>query len=248
MKKRKIPTAIIITMALLYLFACLPRIVSGALDRCSGESPAYNDMLSVKLEISQDEKQMRFPDKLQLLADAQTVNLNQSQASMTEQEVEAAVAVFLQACQDAGIYEPFEPTHLYMQPKLMYVFSDSPKYLVIWTVTMINKNAPNQTVILDVDDETGAILCPSYNIYRSYTMDDVWERNKTAMDRLTELFFGQLGMQEMADAVEMNAVNGSGYEYKETDGGVSEAIYQFDRTVTVQFTVDGAGGFTVTLL
>ena len=252
MKKLKIPVAIIITQGLLHIFACLPKIVSGILDYRSGKAPSYNNILSVKLDISQDRQELSFTDKLLLLKDAQTVNLNQSQATMTEGEVEGAITAFLQQCESAGIYEAFEPTYVSMQPKLMYDLSDSSKHLVVWTVTMMNNKEPNQTLLFDVDDETGAILCMTYNIYRSYTMDDVWERNKLVMDRFVDLYFYQLGMAEAADAAETNPSYDVGYEYKEVDGGVSEAIYTFTdatiETFAVQITVDGAGGFMIPIL
>lgn len=252
MKKLKIPIAIIITLGLLYVFACLPNIVSGILDFHIGKTPSYNDILTVKLDLSQDRQEMSFPEKLLLLRDAQPVNINPSQTTMSEEEVEKAITAFMQQCERAGIYEAFVPTNLSMQPKLMYDISDPSKHIAIWTVTMINKNEPNQTLGFDVDDETGAILCMSYNIYRSYTMDDVWERNKVVMDRFAELYFDQLGMLAITDAAEANPSYDVGYEYKEVDGGVSKAIYTISNSKIERFaiyiTVDGAGGFMITIL
>lgn len=249
MKKLKIPALIILTLGLLYVFACLPKIVSGILDFRSGKSPSYKDILSVKLDISQEGEALSFVDKLFLLRTAQAADLDQGQASMTQAKVEGAVSAFLQQCEDAGIYEAFDPTHVSMQPKLMYDLSDSSEHIVIWTVTMTNKKEPNQTLLLDVDDETGVILCMSYNIYRSYSMDDVWVRNKVVTDRFADLYFDQLGILKEADTAEQNASFYAGYEYKEVDGGVCEAIYTFSNSrnekFRVQFTVDGAGGIMI---
>lgn len=252
MKKLKIPLAIILTLGLLYVFACLPGIVSGILDLHFGKTPSYNDMLTVKLDLSQDHQEMRFPEKLLLLRDAQPVKIDPSQATMPEGDVEDIVNAFLQLCENAGIYESFKPSHMYMQAKLMYDFSDASKHLVIWTVTMINKNEPNQNVVIDVDDETGKILCIKYNIYRSYSMDDVWERNKVVMERFAKLYFDQLGMPTITDAAGSNPSFVAGYEYGEIDGGVSEAIYTLADSEIGEFaihiTVDGAGGFRITIL
>lgn len=250
MKKLKIPMVILLTLGLLFVFACLPGIVSAISDFHAAKAPTYRDIHSVRLDITQ-EGQLRFLDKLLLLRDAQAVDLNQSQATMTEAEVEAAVTAFLQKCESAGIIDPFVPTHISMQPKLMYDYYNSSNHLVIWTVTVISKKEPNRTFLLDVDDETGAILCISYSISRSFTMDDVWERNKAVMDRFASLYFDQLGILD-ADAAQMPASLDIGFEYKEVDGGVSEGIYTFSdsktETFIIQITVDGAGGITATIL
>lgn len=252
MKKLKIPLAIIITLGLLCLLACLPRIVSGILDLSSGKKPSYNDISAVQLDIDRSGQERSFMDKLSILKDAQAVDLNQSQAAMPEAEVEAAVAAFLEQCESAGIYEPFEPSYVSMQPKLVYRKEDSSQYLIVWSVTMRNKKSPNQNLLLDVDDETGKILSVQYNIYRSFAMEDVWERNKTVIDRFSALYFEQLGMTQAADTAQINQSELLGYEYGEVDGGVSEAIYKFSygdsEELTVKILADGAGGFLITIL
>lgn len=247
MKKLKLPLMIVLTVALLCMFACLPKLISDISDTQREGISSYNEILSVQLDITQEAGTMSYADKLFLLKDAQAADVKQSQASMTETQVEAAVLAFLNDLEYAGIYEPFVPTYMFMQPKLMYDLSDASRHLVVWSVTMINKEAPSQSLLLDVDDETGTVLCISYSIYRSYTMDEVWERNSKVVDRFTELYFEKLDMTELAVAARIDD-----YEYNEIDGGVTEAIYTFlnadDQALTVRITVDGAGGIRVSLL
>ncbi len=252
MKKLKIPLAVLITLGLLLLLACLPKIVSGILDTFFRGKPSYTHIPSVKLDIDRSGQERSFLDKLFILKDAQAVDLNQGQAAMTEAEVEAAVGAFLEQCQSAGIYEPFEPSHTSMKPKLVYRKGDSSQYLIVWSVTMYNKKSPNQNLLLDVDDETGKILSVQYSIYRSFDMEDAWEQNKTRIDRFSQLYFEQLGMMQGEEVAPIDQPELLGYEYGDVDGGVSEAIYKFSYgdsgALTVKFLADGAGGFLVTIL
>ena len=84
-------------------------------------------------------------------------------------------------------------------------------------------------------------------------MDGVWERNKTVVDAFTDIYFTQLGLLDTAEEVVNNATDAESiYDYNEVDGGVSEAVYVFRNTLygefIIQFTVDGAGGFSNTIL
>ena len=255
MKKLNISLTLAITLGLLIVCAYLPQLVSSALDTQSGKAPSYNEMHSIQLDLSSGQNILPIMGKLTLLRDAETVNLSNlspSQTAIAEEEVYEAVDGFMQECESAGIFEWFEPSHLSMRPKLCFDSSDASNHLIYWTVTMINENEPNQTLLLDVDDETGKILCVTFRIYRSYSMDGVWERNKVVMDHFTDLYFGQLGLLEAAEAAEATASISGTYEYLEIDGGVSNAIYDFTDAsygkIRIQFDVDGAGGFMITFL
>lgn len=252
MKAGKLPFAIIIIAGFLAVLAFLHQIVSCVLDGKTEKQPSYNDMHSVSLDINNGEATLTYKQMIALLADAKTVDLSPDQTTMTEQEVNAAVTKFLEECEEAGIFEQFTPTHCSILPKLLYDPSDFSKHLVVWTVTMTNKKSPNQALLLDVDDDTGKILCVSYDIYRSYTMENVWEQNKTLLECFTDLYFAQFEMAEAAEAARSGAFTDSGiyYEYKEVDGGVTEVIYSFSDAeygvVQIQFIVNGAGGFMIT--
>ena len=83
-------------------------------------------------------------------------------------------------------------------------------------------------------------------------MEGVWERNKAVIDIFAELYFDQLAMSEIVASVKANPSFDLGYAYKEVDGGVSEAYYTLSNSdaekFTIAITVDGAGGFSVTIL
>ena len=172
---------------------------------------------------------------------------------MSEDEVTDAVSAFMSQCEAAGIFQPFEPSSVSISPKLHYDLKDPSKHMFVWFVTILYKQEPNQVLRLDVDDETGQILCITYGNYQEYSMDGVWERNKTVVDVFTDIYFTQLGLLDTAEEVESTATNAESiYDYNEVDGGVTEAVYVFrnslDDEFIIQFTVDGAGGFSNTIL
>ena len=81
-------------------------------------------------------------------------------------------------------------------------------------------------------------------------MDGVWERNKTVADIFTDIYFTQLGLFDTTG--NLGDLAPTVYDYNEVDGGATEVIYAFEDSAygefIVQFTVDGAGGFSTSIL
>ena len=253
MKKLKVPVLVLLTLGILIVFALLPRLISSALDMKLRQTPSFSDMLSIQLNTGSQPQTLSAMDKLAFLSVAEAANTTQDQMRMDEEEVNDAVYEFLYQCESAGIIQIFEPTSVSMAPKILYDLTDPDKHIFVWAVTMIYKEEPNQVLRVDVDDETGQILCITYSNYQEYSMDGVWERNKTVVDAVTDIYFTQLGLLDTAEDVENTATDvGSIYDYNEVDGGVTEAVYVFRNTLygefIIQFTIDGAGGFSTTFL
>lgn len=253
MKKLKIPILILMTLSLILFFALLPNLISFALDMRLSQTPSFSEMLSIQLNTGTQPQVFSAIDKLAFLSVAEATDTTQDQMTMNEDEVTDAVSAFMSQCEAAGIFQPFDPSTVSMQPKLIYDLSDPSKHMFVWFVTMLYKMEPNQVLRMDVDDETGQILCITYGNYQEYSMDGVWERNKTVIDAFTDIYFTQMGLLDTAEEVENTATDaGSIYEYKEVDGGVTEVIYTFEDSAygkfIVQFTVDGAGGFSTSIL
>lgn len=252
MKKLKIPVLVLITLGILVVFALLPRLISSALDVKLRQTPSFSDMLSIQLNAGSQTQSFSAMDKLAFLSVAEAANTTQDQTRMDE-EVNNAVYEFLHQCESAGIIQIFEPSSVSMAPKLLYDLTDPEKHIFVWTVTMIYKEEPNQVLRMDVDDETGQILCITYGNYQEYSMDGVWERNKTVVDALSDIYFSQLGLSDIwqnnVDSASDALID---YNYNEVDGGVTEAVYVFRNTLygefIIQFTVDGAGGFSNSFL
>ena len=241
MKKLKIPLLIIVSLGLLLVFALLPKLVSRALDAHRGKTPSYSDIKSLELELSPRNEGLSDLDKLSLLARAEALNLRQDQMSMTQAEVEEVITAHLSRMDTLGLCQAFEPATYSLQPKLMYDLSDAANNFALWTASFVS---PHVTLLLDVDDETGNILCISYHIKESFSMDGVWARNQAVAEKLTEFYFSQFGLLETARDLCFS-------DYREVDGGVTEVIYTFHgftpETFQIQFNIEGTGGFTIYL-
>ena len=256
MRKQKITVLFFGAAAMIVLFALLPRLIVSTLDWKLSKTHTYSDMRSIQLNMV---TQQNFSplDKLAFLSAAEIANTTQDRMTMDENKVMEIVSAFMRQCEATGILQWFAPSTVSIQPKLLYDLSDPATHLLVWTVTMLYEADPNQVLLMDVDDETGKILCFSYNIYQKYSMDGIWEQNKAIMDAITHIYFDQFGLTDYATelqnapSVNGNTDAGTSYEYKEVDGGVTEVIYTFDTPsfgqYHFQFTVDGAGGFTLTI-
>ena len=217
---------IFLTILLVLLGGGMPWIVSAVQDNALLHHSGYCDIDAIQLDFSE----RSMADKLSLLSYSQPVDITHTQATMTQEEVFAAVEREMAQYEDAGIFQWFEITRRTAQPKLGIDVNDVNHYLVYWTVTYINKKDPSRSLIVDLDDESGKILSIRYEVYDTYSMDGVWERNRATMDAFTEIYFSQLD------------VTPPDYEYFERDGGVSSALYRFEE-FAIEFFTEGAGGF-----
>lgn len=217
---------IFLTILLLLLGGGMPWIVSAVQDNALLHHSGYRDIDAIQLDFSE----RSMADKLSLLSRSQPVDITHTQATMIQEEVFAAVEREMAQYEDAGIFQWFEITRRTAQPKLGIDVNDVNHYLVYWTVTYINKKDPSRSLVVDLDDESGKILSIRYEVYDTYSMDGVWERNRSIMDAFTEIYFSQLD------------VTPPDYEYFERDGGVSSALYHFEE-LAIEFFAEGAGGF-----
>ena len=217
---------IFLTILLLLLGGGMPWIVSAVQDNALLHHSGYRDIDAIQLDFSE----RSMADKLSLLSRSQPVDITHTQATMIQEEVFAAVEREMVRYEDAGIFRWFETTRQIATPKLGIDVNDVNHFLVYWTVTYINKKDPSRSLVVDLDDETGKILSIRYDVYGTYSMDGVWERNRATMDAFTEIYFSQLD------------VTPPDYEYFERDGGVSSALYHFDE-FEIEFFAEGAGGF-----
>ena len=219
---------IILAVLLLLAGAMLPGIAAAVMD--SHAEASYRPMQSASLDISR-ETPLAALEKLRLVQNV--VDIDASQAAMTEEEVFSAAEAGLQPYIDAGLFQWFQPDNQSAAAKLAVDPADPSHHLVCWTVTYISKQAPQRTLLLDIEDATGQILSISYNCYDSFTMEGVWERNKKTLDAFSAIFFSGLGMTAPE------------YALLERDGGVSVARYVFPEGGQIDLYAEGGGAFYV---
>lgn len=244
MKKMKTPLLILLTIMILIACASLPAIAASVQDSATVNNSGYSGMKSMKLDIYEEKESIPMMGKLELISNMETINIDPSQASMTEEEVFKAAEEQMKAYEAAGIFQWFDVTLRSAEPRLGIDLKDANNFIVYWTVSFVNEYGQGQWLNLNIDDETGRILCIYYGVYGSYTMDGVWQRNKAIMDAFTDIYFSQLGLtdaKEYAESIE------AGYGYFELDGGVSSAMYSFGDVIygeiNLEFYVEGPGGF-----
>ena len=222
MKKMLIFLALLLFLA----GAMLPQIASAVMD--SHPNVSYRPILSTALDISR-ETSLAPLEKLRLVQNV--VDLDPSQASMTEEEAYAAAEAGIQPYIGAGLFQWFQPDRQSAAPKLAVDPADPSRHLVCWTVTYISKQEPQRSLLMDIEDGTGQILSISYNCYGSFTVEGVWERNQKALDGFSSIFFSGLGLT----APER--------ELLERDGGVSVARYVFPEGGQIDLYAEGGGAF-----
>ena len=256
MNKLKILIAVVLSLALILTGAYLPKLIASALDNKLSQTPSYSDMQSIQLDVGKEQR-LAVLDKLALLGIVETANTVPAQMNMDENQVKDAVYAFMQQCETAGILQLFDSYTTSIHPKLLYDLTNPANYIFVWTVSMFYEgDSCHQYFLCDVDDQTGQILCVSYDIYnKPYEMDGVWERNRAVVDAITDLYFDQFGLTstanniENAPTVDGGIESGALYDYREVDGGVTEVVYTFDSPsfgeFHIQFNIDGAGGYMI---
>lgn len=244
MKQSKIPTVVLLTALLLAVFALLPKMAASVQDHVTINHFGYSQMQQVQLNLSEKKETIPMMGKLSMLSHIEAVDIDYSQTSMTEEEVYAAAEDWMGDYEEAGIFQWFDITFRSAYPKLGIDMTDAKNYLVFWTVTYTNQNSPHQSLMMDIDDETGKILSIRYAVFDSYSMDGVWKRNQLLADAFTEIYFAQLGMTEAKEYAQSTK---TGYEYSARDGGVSSALYRLEDAaygqILLEFYVEGPGGF-----
>lgn len=243
MRKLKAPLLILLTILLLIAGANLPKAAAVVQDS-TANTVGYSDMQSVSLDLSGNRGSLSVEEKLLLLRDNNILSITEDEASMTLEEVQAAVDAAMRPYEDAGIFQWFKASSANYVPVLCLDPEDPERYNIFWSVSFVNKNEPYQILMLDIDDETGIPFSIRYEIYGSYDLKNVLERNYTVMRAFTDIYFRQLGWTEVADYAEST---GTGYEYGVLDGEVSLSRYSFGDArygeINIEFYVTGTGSF-----
>lgn len=240
---RTFRTAVILltTLVLLAMGAFLPMLIAAATD-CDRSQSGSRALTAIDLNVSDANgasRSLSAAGKIALLRDGKMINITEKEASMTEAEVNAAVEAAMEEYTDAGIFDWFEYTAWNVQPWLCIDPNAPDNYGIFWTVTIINENAPYQSLGMDIDDHTGKIYSIRYDIYGDYSLVGVWERNTATMDAVARVYLNQLELLNAEPYV----------EFAELDGEVlcgrfcaSDAEYG---ETYIEFYVTGTGSFWV---
>ena len=243
MNKLKLSGLLLLTLALLVLGAALPRIAAFMQDTAIQNRSGHSDMQALQLDLTEERNLLSFMGKLSALGRGEVIGVSQSAVAMSEAEAYAAAEKAMAAYEDAGLFQWFDVSYASAQPYISVSMENTSHTVVYWTVSYMYKKDPNQTLMLDIDDETGKVLRVTYHVYSTFSMDGVWDRNRDALERFAEVYFSQLGLQEQADQAKAAGY----YTFYERDGGVSSAQYIFmDEAygeIVIDLYAEGSGSF-----
>lgn len=241
MRKLKNSLILLLTTALIFLGAVLPKITASLVDRETVSRSGSREMAAIALDVNGEVRSLSAVEKIDLLRKGQMIAITEKEAAMTEADVNAAVETAMREYEDAGIFAWFDYEAWNVQPMLC-IDPDAPEnYAIFWDVTIINKMEPYQTLAVALDDETGKIYSIRYDIYGEYSLDGVWERNMATMDSFVHVYLTQLGFLDEQQNVEPRI------EYGELDGEVLYGGLFFQNEgsgqTAIEFYVTGTGSF-----
>lgn len=243
---------LLLSVALVVLFAWLPQIVASVSDVFTGSQSGTVPMEALQTTLPQENPE---EDAIwQLLSMARgmyTVPMDTEQATMTREEVEQTVAGHLREYYDAGILPEFEISYMDIEPFLGVPMEGGTTYFgIFWSVTLANTGDPYHYLFLHMDDATGKIIYINYETYgvETATYESLYdEENEAASQRLntlSDIFFRQLGYSDAADYARATGV---GYDYRPLDDGVASLTYSFGDAeygeIGVTFYTYANGGF-----
>jgi len=233
MKKLRSILAVAVTLGLVLLCAGLPNFSALLIRQKTGKTPVYKDIPPVELDFNQEEKPLSMLAKLSLYLNGQRVDVKPANATRTEEEIETRVKAFLSQCEQAGVHGSFQHPRPSVSTQVVYDVSNPAKSMIVWRYSGValgplkaDNSQSYEMHVLDVtvDDESGRILAITLNHYNvSYSENGIWSRNRKRVEALTDLYFAQLGLTQMAELAE--ASPDKLYEYMEVDMGVTEVYY-----------------------
>ncbi len=243
MKKLKLSGLLLLSLVLLVLGAALPRIAAFMQDTARQNRSGHSEMQALQLDFSEERNLLSHMGKLSALGRGGPISISDDAVAMTETQAYAAAEKAMAAYEDAGLFQWFDVSYASAQPNISISMENVNHTVVYWTVSYMYKKDPNQTLMLDIDDETGKVLRITYHKYSTFSMEGVWERNRDALERFAEIYFSQLGLQEQATQAKAAGY----YTFYERDGGVSAAQYIFTDEaygeVVIDLYAEGSGSF-----
>ncbi len=186
MRKRRVWFLLPVALAIILLGAYLPRLAAWVQDRSILGKASYSQVRTVELEIR---SQMRILEKLSLMSRKE--GLPVSFTSRTRQEAEELARTGLKPYAEAGLISAVPGK---FNSCTAYLVQDPDAYGIVWE---LNVYSSGEDLLLILDDETGAILSIRSFSYRK--MPEPSAQIPRLLDRLTELYFTGLGVENYQD-------------------------------------------------
>lgn len=207
MQKLKYVFVVLVTAAMIAFCAVLPMITAHFQDFSADGKVVYRDMAELELNI----RELTIYEKLYLLRYAQSLEVDEGKALLSQEEVRAAVEKGLQPYADAGfITTDMDSLSFECSPMLFYDVINSEEMTgMFWNVTMntyynygyskeemfeLSADMPETYISLVLDDDTGKIM----QIQIITEQEDFYVYDEMRLWELCEIYFDNLGLDEEA--------------------------------------------------
>lgn len=197
MNKWKNLLIFLLTAVLIITGAFLPRITGAIADQMRSSKVHTAPIQSVQLNLNSNTANSMI-QKLSIRSEMHTIPITAEDASMTEDEVFAAVEACMDMYVSNKIFSWFEETYRTAEPHLAINPNNTKDFFIFWAVNFVEEKDPYNNLFLHLDDETGQILYIDYVTYdpdKSYFPED----QSYVVDTFSGLYFEQLGLSDLAD-------------------------------------------------
>lgn len=245
---RKLIPAIsaLLAAALIAAGAFLPQITAFLMDQAEKGRTGSAPIQSVELNLRDETAAEYAAQRLAMESHMYAVPIDLQVASMTEEEVYAAVEENMKDYEAAGIFDWFPYTSRSAEPYMGIDAGNISQTGVFWGVTYVNEKSPYQYLFVHIDDETGKIYFLNYEDYGkesaySETSPEYTAQMNYILDNFTRIFFYQLGLAEVRQYYDSEGL----VEQEEVDGDVHLRRYRMGDAeygeITIEFYANPAG-------
>lgn len=246
MKKWMFPLLLLLTVLLLISFAFLP-ILAGILQDSGVErTVSHRPLHSIAPYISENGSGLLVSDKLKILQESEISSIVPAMASMTEEQVRAAVEAGIQPYVETGIMRSFEAWEFHATPYVAISWQDAAHWFLYWEVSLVDVSDENQQSLnVTLDDETGKFLMLQY--FDFYAKEDLqlWDENCLPLNQFAQIWLEQAGLWDSAQPVTVDP------ESQQVQGmpGMSTVVYALsdggESPLHITFSVPGTGEYTM---
>ena len=245
MKKWTVPFLFLLTVLLLISLAFLPALAGVLQDVGVEKEISSRPLHSIAPYISEKGSGLSFGEKLTALHESEISTIVPALASMTQEQVFAAVEQGIQPFVDAGIIRSFENLEFHATPYIAISWQDSQQFFLFWEVYAVEVSHDTKfTLSLRLDDETGKFLDLHYNDHDGAASERFWNEKSEKLDSFVRLWLEQSGLQDKVQALphdqfpNQSVMSAMEFQVYVMDSGADRSLYMY-------FSMESYGEFTV---
>lgn len=199
MRKWIAPLLLLAAVLLVVSLGFLPTLTGALQDGADKKTVHYHTLHNVAPTVPEESFGLNFLDKLQILQECEVSSIVPAMASMTEQQLHAAIEAELQPYADAGVIRLFEVQEFQAKPCVAISWQDAQEYFLFWTVSLVGAGSEDPCMLhLQVDDETGKLLAIAYYNPKPLAGQPAVEERRELLERFSQIWLDRTGLRECA--------------------------------------------------